>query len=118
MDDCLFCRIIKGKLPAKIAYQDDLVTAFHDIDPQAPVHILVVPNQHSESLAEMGDADAESLGRVVEVLNKVAEQAGVAASGYRTLVNTGPDANQIVMHTHFHLLAGKPLGPMLSAFID
>ncbi len=113
-DSCLFCRIVEGEIPADILFQDDRVTAFRDINPQAPVHVLVIPNQHSASLAEMGGADATTLGRMVEVLNQMAEQEGVAQSGFRVLVNTGPDAHQEVHHTHFHLLGGRRLGPMLA----
>ncbi len=111
---CLFCRIVQGEIPADILFQDEQVTAFRDINPQAPVHVLVIPNRHSASLADMGSADAPTLGRMVEVINQVAEAAGVAQSGFRVLVNTGPDAHQEVHHTHFHLLGGRRLGPMLA----
>ena len=112
---CIFCRIVKGEIPADILFQDDLVTAFRDINPQAPVHVLVIPNHHTASLADMSGADATTLGRMVDVLNRMAEAEGVAQSGFRVLVNTGPDAHQEVHHTHFHLLGGRRLGPMLAA---
>lgn len=111
--DCIFCKIVAGEIPATTLYQDDLVTAFRDIQPLAPVHILIIPNQHSQSLAEMGDEDAQTLGRIVAVANQLAVEAGIGPKGYRLLVNTGADGGQVVLHTHFHLLGGRPLGPML-----
>ncbi len=112
---CLFCRIVQGEIPAEILFQDDRVTAFRDINPQAPVHILVIPNRHSASLADMSGADGPTLGRMVEVLNRLAQQEGIAKSGFRVLINTGPDAHQEVHHTHWHLLGGRQLGPMLAS---
>ncbi|RME57985.1 MAG: histidine triad nucleotide-binding protein [Caldilineae bacterium] len=111
--NCIFCKIIAGEMPADQVYKDELVTAFRDIHPQAPTHILIVPNMHFESLAEMGDDEAEILGRVVEVANHLAEQEGVLDSGYRFVTNVGPDAGQAVFHTHFHLIGGRPLGRMV-----
>lgn len=113
-ENCLFCKIVRGELPAEILHQDEAVTAFRDINPAAPVHVLVIPNRHTASLAEMGEADAADLGRIVAVLNQVAQTEGVAETGYRVLVNTGADAHQEVRHTHFHLLGGRALGPMLA----
>jgi len=112
--DCIFCKIVAGEIPAEKLYQDDLVTAFRDIRPVAPTHILVIPNAHTASLTEMGDDDAETLGRIIAVANRVAKQEGVAKSGFRLICNAGPDAGQVVFHTHFHVIGGRELGPMVA----
>ena len=103
-EDCIFCKIVAGEIPSKQFHQDELVTAFQDISAQAPVHILIVPNQHFNDLGEMGDAQAEILGRIAQVAGQLAVQEGVASDGWR----------QEVFHTHFHLLGGRPLGPLLA----
>jgi histidine triad (HIT) family protein len=112
--DCIFCKIISGEIPSEKLYQDEWVTAFRDIRPVAPVHILVVPNVHSSSVTEMGDGDAATLGRIIHVANQLAKQEGVSKSGFRLLCNAGPDAGQVVFHTHFHLIGGRELGPMVA----
>jgi len=112
--DCIFCKIIDGEIPSEKLYQDELVTAFRDIHPVAPVHILIIPNAHTSSLTELGDGDAETLGRIVAVANQLAKQEGVSQSGFRLLANAGPDAGQVVHHTHFHLIGGRELGPMVA----
>jgi len=112
--DCVFCKIIDGEIPSQTLYQDELVTAFRDINPVAPTHILVIPNAHSSSLTEMGDDDAATLGRIVSVANQLAEQEEVAESGFRLICNAGPDGGQVVYHTHFHLIGGRQLGPMVA----
>ncbi len=112
--DCIFCKIVRGELPSQTLYQDELVTAFRDIHPVAPTHILVIPNAHSSSVTEMGDADGDTLGRIVAVANQLAKQEGILESGFRLLVNAGPDAGQVVFHTHFHLIGGRGLGPMIA----
>lgn len=106
---CLFCRIVSGEIPAQVVYRGPEVTAFRDINPQAPVHVLVVPNRHVESISELGNADAALLGQLIEVANELARQEGVADSGYRLITNRGPDAGQTVAHLHFHLLGGRPM---------
>ena len=113
-NDCIFCKIIDGEIPSETFYQDELVTAFRDIRPVAPTHILVIPNAHSSSVTEMGEGDAATLGRIVAVANQLAKQEGVSKSGFRLLTNTGPDAGQVVFHTHFHLIGGRELGPMVA----
>lgn len=110
MSACVFCRIRDGELPSRKVYEDDLVLAFHDINPQAPVHILVVPRKHIASLAEVEDADRDLLGHLQLVIRRVAEQAGLAADGYRVVVNTGRRAMQTVPHLHYHVLGGRDLG--------
>lgn len=104
MADCLFCKIVQGAIPAQIVYQDEHALAFKDIDPQAPVHVLVIPKAHVPSLAEL---TPEAAGPMLEAINRVATEQGVAASGYRVVTNVGRDAQQSVAHLHWHLLGGR-----------
>lgn len=113
-EDCIFCKIVAGEIPSDQLYQDDLVTAFRDIAAQAPVHLLIVPNLHFRDLGEMGDAQAELLARIVQVAGQLAAQEGVAPDGWRFVTNIGAHGGQEVFHTHFHLLGGRPLGPLLA----
>ena len=106
MRDCVFCRIVNGEAPARLVYQDDGVTAFHDLHPQAPVHVLIVPNRHVVGVAAVGRADESMLGTLLIVARQVAEDLGVA-DGYRLVVNNGPLAGQSVFHLHLHLLGGR-----------
>ena len=107
--DCIFCKIIKGEIPSKIVYQDEDVVIFPDINPITPVHLLVVPRKHIESLAAMGDADTIIAGKMIKAANKVARQQGIAEKGYRLTINSGRDAGQIVPHLHMHLMGGRDL---------
>ncbi|MBE9506495.1 MAG: histidine triad nucleotide-binding protein [Chloroflexi bacterium] len=109
MSGCVFCRIVRGESPARIVYQDDDVTAFHDLHPQAPVHLLIVPNRHIVGLAQMEPGDEPLLGKLVAVARQLAEEMGVT-EGYRLVVNSGPLAGQSVFHLHVHLLGGRRLG--------
>lgn len=104
---CIFCEISAGRIPARIVYQSPDVTAFRDINPQAPTHVLVIPNRHLESIAELGKDDALLLARLFEVANDLARQEGIAEAGYRVVVNCGPDGGQTVPHLHLHLLGGR-----------
>ena len=113
-EDCIFCKIVAGEIPSDQLYQDELVTAFRDISAQAPVHVLIVPNEHFKDVGEMGDAQAELLGRIAQVAAQLAEQEGVASEGWRFVTNVGRHGGQEVFHTHFHLLGGRPLGPLLA----
>lgn len=106
---CIFCEIARGAIPAQIVYSSPEVTAFRDINPQAPTHILVIPNQHVESIADLGASDADVLVRLVEVTNELAHQEGIAESGYRVVTNHGANAGQTVPHLHLHLLGGRPM---------
>jgi histidine triad (HIT) family protein len=108
-DSCIFCEIVAGRQPARITYQDETVTVFWDIHPQARIHLLIVPNQHIRSLAEAENVDPALLGRCLQVAAKVARDQGIAESGYRVVTNVGPHAGQSVFHLHFHLLGGNPL---------
>lgn len=107
MTECLFCRIVAGEIPAQVVYEDDAVVAFRDVNPQAPVHVLVVPREHVPTLTA---AAADLVGRVAAAATTVAAQQGIEESGYRTVVNTGPDAQQSVPHLHFHVIGGRQLG--------
>jgi len=106
--DCLFCRIVRGEIPAKLVRQDEHTLAFRDIDPKAPTHVLVIPKAHVASLADADDA--VMLGRLLMAAAEIAKEEGLATSGYRTVINTGADAGQTVHHIHVHLLGGRHLG--------
>jgi histidine triad (HIT) family protein len=106
--DCLFCRIVRGEIPAKIVAETDDCVAFRDVNPQAPVHVLVVPRQHVGSLNEADDA--AMIGRLSLVAAEIAKREGIAERGYRTVINTNADAGQTVFHVHLHLLGGRPMG--------
>lgn len=107
--DCIFCKIIAGEIPSKQVYQDDRVTAFHDINPVAPVHILIVPNEHIPSVNAVEEAHEGLLGHMFVVARRIAEEMGIAENGYRLIVNTGPHAGQVVFHLHMHLLGGHKM---------
>ncbi|RKQ63916.1 histidine triad (HIT) family protein [Thermovibrio guaymasensis] len=110
---CVFCKIVKGELPAKVVYEDDLVMAFHDINPQAPVHILVIPKEHIPTVNDLEERHKELIGHIFLVIKRIAKELGIDESGYRVLVNCNRDGGQEIYHIHFHLLGGKPLGPMV-----
>lgn len=111
--DPIFEKIVNGEIPADIVHQDDLVTAFRDIAPQAPVHVLVVPNKPLPTVADATPDDEAVLGRMVRVAAEVAESEGIARDGYRLMINCRDHGGQEVYHLHLHLLGGRPLGPML-----
>lgn len=106
---CLFCKIVEGSIPSRKVYEDEHIVAFHDIAPQAPVHILVIPKKHISALDEAGPEDAELLGRVQLAAQQVARDAGIVEGGYRVVTNNGPDAGQVVFHIHYHVLGGHKL---------
>ena len=109
MSDCIFCKIAAGEIPTDLVYEDDLVAAFKDLNPLAPVHVLIVPKEHKTNISEYG-ADSENLlGHIVVVGAKLAKELGLAESGYRLITNVGSDAGQTVMHTHFHPIGGKAM---------
>ena len=105
--DCLFCKIVRGEIPAKLVHESDECIAFRDIDPKAPVHVLVIPREHVTSLNETSDATL--IGRLAVVAAEIARKEGIAESGYRTVMNTNRDAGQTVFHLHLHLLGGRSL---------
>jgi histidine triad (HIT) family protein len=109
MESCLFCRIANHELPSKIAHEDDQVVAFHDIKPQAPVHILVIPRKHIATLNDVSADDAALMVKLFDVARKIAKQFGVEESGYRTVFNVGEDTGQTVFHLHLHVIGGRKL---------
>ena len=110
MADCLFCGIANGDIPGDIVYRDESVLAFRDIDPKAPVHLLIIPRKHVAGIHELEEEDGETLGRAMTLARRLAEEHGVSESGFRLIVNTGPDAAQSVHHIHLHLLGGRAMG--------
>jgi histidine triad (HIT) family protein len=109
MSDCLFCRIVRKEIPASIVYEDDRLLAFNDINPQAPLHALVVPKRHIDSLNALADADDALVGEMIRRAGAIARDKGYADRGFRTVFNTNAEAGQTVFHIHLHLLAGRGL---------
>lgn len=109
MADCIFCKIIAGEIPAKKVLENNHSLAFHDIDPKAPVHVLIIPKKHIVSNNDVGDEDALIMGKLLLTAKQIAKELGVAESGYRLVFNCGKDGGQAVAHLHLHLLAGRPL---------
>ena len=107
-DDCLFCRIVRKEIPAKLVAEDEHCIAFRDINPQAPVHVLVIPREHVASLDHT--RDAQMLGRLSLMAADIARQEGITTRGYRTVMNTNADAGQTVFNVHLHLLGGRSMG--------
>ena len=107
MDECIFCKIVRGEMNATFVYKDEQVTAFRDIHPVAPTHILVVPNKHIASTNIVTEQDEQLLGHMLTVVKPIADREGITDTGYRLIVNTGPDANQVVFHLHLHIIGGQ-----------
>ncbi len=105
--NCLFCKIISKKVPAKIIYEDEDVLAFEDINPQAPVHTLVIPKKHISTTLDINDEDRVLIGRLFQTAGKIAKEKGIAERGFRLVSNTNPEAGQTVYHIHIHLLGGR-----------
>jgi len=112
MENCIFCKIISGDIPSTSVYEDDYVFAFRDIEPQAPVHILIVPKEHIQSASDLTPDNSAMVAKCFEAIAKIADKEGLE-KGHRVITNTGNDGGQTVSHLHFHLLGGKSLGPML-----
>ena len=113
MENCLFCKIVAGLIPARKVYEDDEILAFHDIHPARPVHLLVIPKRHITSLATATEADAPVLGRILAIANRLATEQG-SPDGFRLIINTGHIGHQEVQHLHAHIVGGpEPVGPML-----
>lgn len=110
--DCIFCKIAKGEIPAEKVLEDDSIVAFKDIRPAAPVHVLIIPKTHLATLNDITLDTAALLGRMLSAAKDVAEKAGIAQSGYRTIINCNRGAGQEVFHLHMHVLGGRPLGAM------
>lgn len=109
MDDCIFCKIVSGAIPSQRVFEDDQVLALRDINPQAPVHILLMPKKHIASLVDMSDSEAPLLGRIIVVATRLARKEGLGERGFRLLTNAGPEGGQAVPHLHFHLLGGRQM---------
>jgi len=107
--DCLFCKIIKGQIPSSKVYEDDMVYAFKDINPMAPVHVLIVPKMHLSGMSDITAENSTVVAHIFEVASKLAKELGISENGYRVVSNCGADAGQTVFHLHFHLLGGKKL---------
>lgn len=105
--DCLFCKIVKGEIPATITYRDNHVIAFNDINPQAPQHMLIVPHKHIATLNDLGTEDTELLGHMAQTAKMLAKKLGIADDGYRVVMNCNAGAGQTVFHIHMHLLGGR-----------
>ncbi len=106
---CVFCQIVKGEIPSDKVYEDEKYLAFKDIRPKAPVHILIIPKEHIDKLADLDDSNKYILGDMALIANKIAKDFGIDKSGYRIVINNGPDSGQEVYHVHMHLLGGKRL---------
>lgn len=107
MGDCIFCKIVSGEAKATLVYQDEHVTAFRDIHPVAPTHVLIVPNRHIDSIGTLTEADEAIAGRLLLTARKLAEQEGIAEKGFRVIANTGVHGGQTVQHLHVHLIGGQ-----------
>ena len=114
-NDCLFCRIVAGEIPATIVHETDTTLAFRDIDAKAPVHVLVIPKAHYADVVALAQSDPGGSAALLAATAAVAEGEGLLGDGFRVLFNTGPDAGQEVFHVHAHVLGGRPLGPMLAS---
>lgn len=110
MNNCIFCKIIKKEIPSTIVYEDNEILAFRDINPVAPVHILVIPKKHISYLIDLEKEDELLIGKIYTVINKIAKQEEIDKKGFRVIVNCGEDGGQEVKHLHFHILGGKKLG--------
>ena len=110
--DCIFCKIVKGEIPSNKAYEDENILAFHDIAPQAPVHVIVIPKKHIQSANEINAENSDVIAKIFEVIPKIAADCGLE-NGYRIITNIGDDGCQSVKHIHFHILGGKKLAESL-----
>lgn len=109
MSDCIFCRIIDRKIPSKIIYEDEFVLAFEDIEPQAPVHALVIPKKHIPTLLDLKEQDDHLVGRLFKTANRIASDKNIAERGFRVVTNCNRESGQTVYHIHLHILGGRPM---------
>ena len=107
MEDCIFCKIVNGDIPSKKVYEDEFVYAFYDINPQAKIHVIIIPKCHLESVNDVNEINSNHISKVFEVIPEIANLLGVKEDGYRIITNIGENAGQTVKHLHFHLLAGE-----------
>jgi len=110
--DCIFCKIAQGEIKANIVYQDETTVAFPDINPKAPVHLLIIPRKHIECVADLAEDEEKLMGHLVAIANKLAQEQGISESGYRLVINCGPHGGQMVAHLHIHLLGGRQMGKL------
>lgn len=110
--DCIFCKIVEGAIPSKKVFENEHVVAFHDIQPAAPVHILIIPKKHISSMNDVESGDMHLLGEIHAAAQQIAKEQGVNETGYRLINNCGPDSGQVVFHIHYHLLGGEKLGAL------
>lgn len=115
--ECIFCQIVAGKIPTKIVYQDEEVIAFPDINPRAPIHLLIIPRRHIPSLVHLPEADLPLIGHMIKIANQLAEEEGIAQSGFRLVINCGKEGGQVVPHLHLHLLGRRKLSDELGCFV-
>ncbi len=109
MSDCIFCKIVEKKIPAKIIYEDEYALAFEDINPQAPVHTLIIPKKHIPTLLDIKEEDNNLVGHLLKVANKIANDKGIAERGFRIVTNCNPESGQTVYHIHLHILGGRQM---------
>ena len=109
MEDCIFCKIVAGKIPGSKVFEDERVLAFRDIHPQSPTHILIIPKRHHDNLAALDEKDQPLMGYLLHVANRLAKEEGIAHKGYRVTINCGPQGGQVVPHLHVHLLGGREM---------
>ena len=109
MEDCIFCKIVKGEIPSKKIYEDEKVLVFYDVNPEAPVHFLVVPKKHIQSVSEINEKNADVISHIFVVISKIAKELNIDKDGYRVISNVGDNAGQSVKHIHFHVLGGRKL---------
>ncbi|MFS0727548.1 histidine triad nucleotide-binding protein [Paenibacillus sp. 1P07SE] len=114
MSDCIFCKIIEGTIPSRKVLENDLVLAFHDIEPAAPVHVLIIPKKHIPTMNDVTAEDGETIAAVFAAARQIAAELGIAENGYRLINNVNKDGGQVVYHLHVHLLGGKPVGPLVA----
>jgi histidine triad (HIT) family protein len=112
-EECVFCRIVAGEIPADIVYQDEDFLAFRDIMPKAPTHVLIIPRIHIASVAELTDGQQKLAGRLIIIAKNLAKKQGIAGKGYRLVMNCGPEGGQVVPHLHLHLLGGRQMDARL-----
>ena len=113
MEDCIFCKIIKGEIPSTKVYEDENVLAFKDINPVTPIHVLVIPKKHYQNILDVNEESKNIYGEIFMAMNKIAKELGIEKDGFRVISNCGKDAGQEVMHLHFHILAGGKMGPKI-----
>ncbi len=109
MQDCIFCKIVRKEIPSQIVYEDERVVAFKDINPVAPVHLLLIPKEHLANILDINEANAELVGHIHLVANKLAREAGIAEKGFRIVTNCNKEGGQIIYHLHYHLIGGEQL---------